>query len=98
MVLTGYAHGTRASEIVGLRVSDLYFDRNQIHINRLKGSETNVQEMVPGEREALLATKWRGRGQHEGASPRRSQPCQQVMSDGWSARIWITISYQSQYL
>ncbi|MGC1418434.1 MAG: tyrosine-type recombinase/integrase [Candidatus Acidiferrum sp.] len=43
MFLTALAHGMRASETAGLRLTDLNFKNGQIHVARLKGSLDSVQ-------------------------------------------------------
>lgn len=46
MFLTGYAHGMRISEICNLRISDIDFRNEQIHIARLKGSLDSTQALL----------------------------------------------------
>jgi integrase/recombinase XerD len=46
MFLFGFAHGARASEIAGLRISDLNFRTEQVAIARLKGSLDTTQAFL----------------------------------------------------
>ena len=46
MFLFAVAHGARAQEICNLRVSDVNFANQQIHIARLKGSLQNTQTLL----------------------------------------------------
>src|SRR5271169_531473 len=46
MFLFGYAHGARISEICNLRISDLDFHNEQVHIARVKGSIQSTQAML----------------------------------------------------
>jgi type 1 fimbriae regulatory protein FimB len=46
MFLFAVAHGARASEICNLRVSDINFKSEQIHIARLKGSLDSTQTLL----------------------------------------------------
>lgn len=46
MFLFAVAHGARASEICSLRMSDINFQNEQIHIARLKGSLASTQRIL----------------------------------------------------
>src|ERR1035437_4274615 len=46
MFLCGFAHGMRVSEICNLRMSDVNFKNEQIHIERLKGSLPSTQSLL----------------------------------------------------
>ena len=46
MFLFAVAHGARASEIANLRVSDINFKTEQVHIARLKGSLDSTQTLL----------------------------------------------------
>jgi type 1 fimbriae regulatory protein FimB len=46
MFLFGFAHGARASEICNLRLSDVNFKNEQVHIARLKGSLDSTQGLL----------------------------------------------------
>jgi len=46
MFLFAVAHGARASEICNLRISDLNFKSEQVHIARLKGSLDSTQTLL----------------------------------------------------
>ena len=46
MFLFAVAHGARASEIANLRISDINFKTEQVHIARLKGSLDSTQTML----------------------------------------------------
>lgn len=49
MILLAYRHGLRASEVVGLRVSDLDLKQKTIYCRRAKGSRSSVHPMKPDE-------------------------------------------------
>ena len=55
LMLTGYRHGLRATEIGLLQVSDLDFRRMQMRIHRLKGSFGGEHLMQPDEVRVLKA-------------------------------------------
>lgn len=46
MFLFAVAHGARAQEICNLRISDINFNNEQIHIERLKGSLASTQTLL----------------------------------------------------
>lgn len=46
MFLFAVAHGARAQEIANLRISDINFNSEQIHIARLKGSLDSTQNLL----------------------------------------------------
>jgi integrase/recombinase XerD len=46
MFLFAVAHGARASEIANLKISDINFKSEQVHIARLKGSLDSVQSLL----------------------------------------------------
>src|ERR1700752_3567713 len=46
MFLFGVAHGARASEIANLRLTDVNFKTEQVHIPRLKGSLDSTQNLL----------------------------------------------------
>ncbi|MGB8801394.1 MAG: tyrosine-type recombinase/integrase [Candidatus Acidiferrales bacterium] len=46
MFLFAVAHGARAQEIANLRLSDIHFKTEQIHIARLKGSLDSTQNLL----------------------------------------------------
>src|SRR5271169_1436101 len=46
MFLFAVAHGARASEICNLRISDLNFKSEQVHVARLKGSLDSTQNLL----------------------------------------------------
>lgn len=46
MFLFGVAHGARASEICNLKLSDVNFSNEQVHIARLKGSLDSTQSLL----------------------------------------------------
>jgi integrase len=54
MFLFAVAHGARASEICNLRISDLNFKSEQVHIARLKGSLDSTQTLLRVKGSALL--------------------------------------------
>jgi integrase/recombinase XerD len=46
MFLFGYAHGARISEMCNLRIEDVDFHNEQVHIRRLKGSLDSTQSLL----------------------------------------------------
>src|SRR3977135_3653449 len=46
MFLFAVAHGARAQEIANLRITDINFHSEQIHIARLKGSLASTQNLL----------------------------------------------------
>jgi integrase len=53
--VVGLSHGCRVSEICDLRIGDIDFDQNTIHIRRKKNSEDSLQPMSAKEVQALRA-------------------------------------------
>jgi len=54
MFLFAVAHGARAQEICNLRLSDINFANEHVHIARLKGSLASVQDVAEGEGQQLV--------------------------------------------
>jgi integrase/recombinase XerD len=54
MFLFAVSHGARASEIANLRISDVNFKNEQVHIARLKGSLDSVQGFMKVKGNALF--------------------------------------------
>ena len=46
MFLFAVAHGARASEICNLKLYDINFEKEQVHIARLKGSLDSTQSLL----------------------------------------------------
>jgi integrase len=57
MFLFAVAHGARVSEIANLRMSDINFHNDQIHINRLKGSMSSTQTLMKVKGNSLFDEK-----------------------------------------
>src|ERR1700680_77498 len=57
MFLFAVAHGARASEIANLRISDINFNSEQIHIARLKGSLDSTQNLLKVKGNSLFDEK-----------------------------------------
>lgn len=57
MFLFGVAHGARAQEIANLRISDINFNNEQVHIARLKGSIPSTQNLLKVKGNALFDEK-----------------------------------------
>ncbi len=53
MILLAYRHGLRASEVTGLRMSDLDLGTGTIYCRRAKGSRSSLHPMKPDEVAAL---------------------------------------------
>ena len=53
MILIAYRHGLRASEVTGLRMSDLDFKRGTIYCRRAKNSHSSLHPLKPDEAAAL---------------------------------------------
>ena len=54
MVLLAYRHGLRASEVCGLKLSDVNLKDQTIRVARLKGSMLTTQPLVPHRGQPLL--------------------------------------------
>src|SRR5712692_5093867 len=54
MILLAYRHGLRASEVCGLKLSDIDLKAGSISIRRLKGSLPTVQPLYPHRGQPLL--------------------------------------------
>jgi integrase/recombinase XerD len=54
MFLFAVAHGARAQEIANLRISDINFNSEQVHIARLKGSLDSTQNLLKVKGNALF--------------------------------------------
>src|SRR5580700_4570550 len=46
MFLFAVAHGARAQEIANLRITDINFNNEQVHVARLKGSLASTQTLL----------------------------------------------------
>src|SRR5215831_13158054 len=57
MFLFAVAHGARAQEICNLRLSDINFHNEQVHIARLKGSLASTQTLLKVKGDALFDEK-----------------------------------------
>src|SRR5215470_13990085 len=57
MFLFAVAHGARAQEICNLRISDLNFSNEQVHIARLKGSLASTQTLLKVKGNSLFNEK-----------------------------------------
>jgi integrase/recombinase XerD len=57
MFLFAVAHGARAQEIANLRIGDINFNNEQIHICRLKGSLDSTQNLLKVKGNALFDEK-----------------------------------------
>src|SRR5579859_4749522 len=57
MFLFAVAHGARAQEIANLRISDINFHSEQIHIARLKGSLDSTQTLLKVKGKSLFDEK-----------------------------------------
>jgi integrase/recombinase XerD len=57
MFLFAVAHGARAQEIANLRISDLNFGNEQVHIRRLKGSLDSTQTLLKVKGNSLFDEK-----------------------------------------
>jgi integrase len=57
MILIGYRHGLRASELCELQWSDVEFESATLHIRRAKGGTTTTHPILGDEMRALRALK-----------------------------------------
>ena len=62
MVLVGYAHGLRVSELIGLQWTDISFEDSTLHIRRAKGGVTGSHPLRADEKRALRALQRQGKG------------------------------------
>src|SRR5438045_7652575 len=60
MILIAYRHGLRASEVTGLRVSDIDLKRGTIYCRRTKNSRSSLHPLKPDEAIVLekVLTHW----------------------------------------
>ncbi|MEQ4958867.1 tyrosine-type DNA invertase [Enterobacter hormaechei] len=56
MIKLAYVHGLRASELVGLKLTDIDFMSKQVYIRRLKGGFSTIHPLLDSEKVAL--DKW----------------------------------------
>src|SRR5262249_14076714 len=54
MILVGYVHGLRASEVCRLKLADLDLRQGTLAVNRLKNSVSSVQPLHPHRGQPLL--------------------------------------------
>jgi type 1 fimbriae regulatory protein FimB len=54
MILLAYRHGLRASEVCGLKLSDVHLKDQTVRVARLKGSMLTTQPLVPHRGQPLL--------------------------------------------
>src|SRR5580692_766774 len=57
MILLGFKHGMRTSEICGLKLADVDMKNGQVTIRRLKGSLTTTQPLIDMPGQPLLSEK-----------------------------------------
>jgi integrase len=57
MLLIGFRHGLRASELCGLQWTDVEFETGTLHIRRAKGGATSTHPLLGDEMRALRALK-----------------------------------------
>ena len=70
MILLAYRHGLRASEVVGLRWSDVDVGRGTIYCRRAKGSRSTVHPLKRDEVAAIERLQRRSAGDYVFASER----------------------------
>jgi integrase len=57
MILIGYRHGLRASELCGLQWTEVELDTGRLHVRRAKGGHTGVHPLAGVEIRALRALR-----------------------------------------
>ena len=62
MLLVGYTHGLRVSELIGLQWSDISFEDGTLHIRRAKGGVTGSHPLRGDEKRALRALQRQAKG------------------------------------
>ena len=62
MILVGYTHGLRVSELIGLQWSDVSFEDATLHIRRAKGGVTGSHPLRGDEMRALRALQRQAKG------------------------------------
>jgi integrase len=62
MILVGYTHGLRVSELVGLQWSDVSFEDATLHIRRAKGGNIGSHPLRADEKRALRALQRQAKG------------------------------------
>lgn len=56
MITFGYVHGLRVSELTGMKITDIDFHGNSVHIRRLKGGFSTIHPITHLEKKVL--TDW----------------------------------------
>ena len=62
MILVGYTHGLRVSELISLQWSDISFEDATLHIRRAKGGVTGSHPLRGDEKRALRALQRHAKG------------------------------------
>lgn len=62
MILTGYTHGLRVSELIGLQWSDVSFEDATLHIRRAKGGVTGSHPLRGDEKRVLRTLQRQAKG------------------------------------
>ena len=62
MILVGYTHGLRVSELIGLQWSDISFEDATLHIRRAKGGVTGSHPLRGDEKRTLRALQRQAKG------------------------------------
>ena len=62
MILVGYTHGLRVSELISLQWSDISFEDATLHIRRAKGGVTGSHPLRGDEKRALRALQRQAKG------------------------------------
>ena len=62
MILVGYTHGLRVSELIGLQWSDISFEDATLHIRRAKGGVTGSHPLRGDEKRLLRALQRQAKG------------------------------------
>jgi site-specific recombinase XerD len=55
ILLLLFRHGLRASELIGLKLSDVSLELRELHVRRVKGSDSGVHPFHNGESQAVAA-------------------------------------------
>src|ERR1700721_3040393 len=95
MFLFAVAHGARAQEICNLRVSDINFHNEQVHIARLKGSLPSTQTLLKVKGNSLFDEKamlkaWlavrKAEADNFGFNSQKSTQMNRLTAFSWSGR------------
>jgi integrase len=85
MILIGFRHGLRVSELCGLQWSSIEFETGTMHVRRAKGGEAATHPLLGDELRALRELKRRASSPFVFASERGGPSRRQASPSSWRA-------------